>query len=158
MHYHCLPVKGRLGSREDDTGGRLTRKGGNERGDRPQSRRLAVGSWLKLDQDNVCVVTRDYVVDPVRGTQATGRSRPPEPAPPPRLTDEKLAHRFLAAATFIRELRNVCLWKPWISTGPRVAGAYRWNRFRMLRARLAWPRNLGRVRIPSNFSVVLRSE
>jgi hypothetical protein len=61
-------------------------------------------NWLRLDEDAVCLVTRDYLVDPVRGTRATWQIEALEAAPPPRLTDAELAARFRAATNFIREL------------------------------------------------------
>jgi len=65
------------------------------------------GNWMRLDEDSVCVVTRDYLVDPVRGVKATWAIEASEPAPPPRLTDEELARRFRATANFIRELLQI---------------------------------------------------
>ena len=62
------------------------------------------GNWLRLDDDSVCVVTRDYLVDPVQGTKAVWSIEALEPAPPPRTTDDDLARRFQAAANFMREL------------------------------------------------------
>lgn len=64
----------------------------------------APGNWLRLDPDAVCLVTRDYLVDPARGQQATWAIEATTPAPPPRLTDADLARRFQATANFIREL------------------------------------------------------
>ncbi len=60
--------------------------------------------WIGLDADSVCVVTRDYLIDPMRGRQATWAIEALEPPPPPRLTDDDLARRFRAAANFLREL------------------------------------------------------
>jgi hypothetical protein len=65
------------------------------------------GNWMRLDEDSVCIVTRDYLVDPVRGVKATWAIEASEPAPPPRLTDEDLARRFRATANFIRELLQI---------------------------------------------------
>ncbi|HWP67053.1 MAG TPA: DUF1214 domain-containing protein [Candidatus Limnocylindria bacterium] len=68
------------------------------------SRREHAGNWLRLEDDAVCLVTRDYLIDPVAGTKATWAISATEPAPPPRLTDAELARRFQATANFIREL------------------------------------------------------
>jgi hypothetical protein len=62
------------------------------------------GNWLRLEDDAVCLVTRDYLVEPGSGTKATWAIEGSEPAPPPRLTDADLARRFQATANFIREL------------------------------------------------------
>ncbi len=63
---------------------------------------------VRLDDDTVCLVTRDYLVDPARGQQATWSIESLDPAPPPRLSDEDVATRFRAAANFIRDLMNFC--------------------------------------------------
>ena len=62
------------------------------------------GNWLRLEDDAVCLVTRDYLVDPVAGTKASWTIASDESALPPRLTDADLARRFRATANFIREL------------------------------------------------------
>lgn len=67
------------------------------------------GNWLPLEPDAVCVVTRDYLVDPVHGRQATYTIEAVEPAgPPPLWTDAELARRLRCTANFIRDLLNVC--------------------------------------------------
>jgi len=68
------------------------------------SRTPQPGNWLPLEDDAVCLVTRDYLVDPVRGTKAAWSIEALEAAPPPRLTDADLARRFRATANFMREL------------------------------------------------------
>jgi hypothetical protein len=68
------------------------------------SKRDHPGNWLRLEDDAVCLVTRDYQVDPTAGTQARWTIETTEPAPPPRLTDADLARRFRATTNFIREL------------------------------------------------------
>jgi hypothetical protein len=63
------------------------------------------GSWLRLDPDTVCVVTRDYLVDPARGRKATWTIVAEPPASPPALLDDAtLARRLRAAANFVRDL------------------------------------------------------
>jgi hypothetical protein len=65
------------------------------------------GNSMKLEDDAVCVVTRDYLVDPVMGRQASWRIEALNPAPPPRLTDADVARRFRAATNFLRELLGI---------------------------------------------------
>lgn len=66
------------------------------------------GNWLKLDPDAVCVVTRDYLVDPKRGKKATYDIAAVDATPlPPRLTDAELARRLRATANFIRDMLNI---------------------------------------------------
>ena len=71
------------------------------------SAREQPGDWMRLEDDAVCVVTRDYLIDPVRGRQARWGIEATEPVPPPRLTDEDLARRFRATVNFIRELLTI---------------------------------------------------
>jgi hypothetical protein len=76
--------------------------------------RLTIGgpklddNWIPLEEDAVALVTRDYLVDPVNGVQATyaieALDLAPAPGPP---TDEELAGRLRRAANFIRDLLNV---------------------------------------------------
>jgi len=68
------------------------------------SRREHPGNWLRLEDDAVCLVTRDYLVDPVAGAKASWAIEAVEKASPPRLTDQDLARRFRATTNFIREL------------------------------------------------------
>jgi hypothetical protein len=65
------------------------------------------GNWMRLEPDAVCLVTRDYLVDPVRGRQASWAIEALTPVPPPRPTDAEVAARFRAAANFVRDLLNV---------------------------------------------------
>lgn len=69
--------------------------------------RAEPGNWIRLEEDAVCLVTRDYLVDPARGHQASWAIEALEPAPPPRLRDDDLARRFRATANFIRELLQI---------------------------------------------------
>ena len=66
------------------------------------------GNFIKLDSDTVCLVTRDYLVDPTRGRQVTWQIDAVDAVPPPRLADADVAARFRAAANFIRDLLNFC--------------------------------------------------
>jgi hypothetical protein len=71
------------------------------------------GSWLKLEPDAVCVVTRDYLVDPVRGRKATWQIEAADTAPPPPpLADAELARRLRCTANFLRDLLNICPMPP----------------------------------------------
>ncbi len=66
------------------------------------------GNWLRLDEDAVCLITRDYLVDPKRGRKAAWEIAALDPAPPPSpLSDGELAARLRATANFIRDLLNV---------------------------------------------------
>jgi hypothetical protein len=72
------------------------------------------GNWMKLEDDAVALVTRDYLVDPVGGAQASFAIESLDPVPPPRLTDAELALRFRRAANFLRDLLNITPlpWEP----------------------------------------------
>jgi hypothetical protein len=89
--------------------------------------------WLRLDPDAVCVVTRDYLIDPIHGRQAEWRIEavPAAPAPPP-LADAELARRLRCTANFLRDLLNICplppLGEPNAAAEPyrQQAAAYGW--------------------------------
>jgi hypothetical protein len=67
------------------------------------------GNWLPLEPDAVCVVTRDYLVDPTRGRQAAYAIEAIDEAPPPAPpSDADLARRLRCTANFIRDLLNIC--------------------------------------------------
>lgn len=61
------------------------------------------GNFLKLEDDALCAITRDYLVHPTTEQKATWHIEPTEPSPPPRLTDADMAARFRAATTFLRD-------------------------------------------------------
>jgi hypothetical protein len=65
------------------------------------------GDWLRLDDDAVALVTRDYLVDPVTGRRCEWSITTDDPAPPPRHTDRDTARRISAATAFLRELLGV---------------------------------------------------
>jgi hypothetical protein len=67
----------------------------------------APGNWIRLEDDAVALVTRDYLIEPKAGQQATWSIESLDPAPPPRLTDADLAERFRRAANFLRDLLNI---------------------------------------------------
>lgn len=71
------------------------------------SPREHAGSWIRLEPDAVCLVTRDYLIDPVAGRQASFEIESDDPPPPPRLTDAELAERLRCAANFLRDLFRV---------------------------------------------------
>ncbi len=68
------------------------------------SRARQPGNWMPLEDDANALITRDYLVDPVRGTKATWSIEGLAAAAPPRVTDGELARRFEAATNFLREL------------------------------------------------------
>jgi len=65
------------------------------------------GNWMKLEPDAECVVTRDYMNDPVNGKQATWQIEAIDKAPPPRLKDADMAHRLRQAVNFLRDALNL---------------------------------------------------
>jgi hypothetical protein len=67
------------------------------------SKKEHAGNWLRLEDDAVCAITRDYLAEPVSQTKARWRIECLDPAEPPRRTDADEAARFRAATTFIRE-------------------------------------------------------
>jgi hypothetical protein len=71
------------------------------------SAREHAGNWMRLDADAVALITRDYLVDPRWGKQASWSIEALDPVSPPRLTDGDLARRFQATANFIRELLQI---------------------------------------------------
>src|SRR5438270_5431573 len=61
------------------------------------------GTWLKLDPDAVCAITRDYVVDPAQGRRVEWHIEAVDPPSTWREDDDDLARRFRATLTWIRE-------------------------------------------------------
>jgi hypothetical protein len=61
------------------------------------------GNWMKLEPDAECVVTRDYMVDPVNGKKASWQIEAMDPAPPPRLNDADMARCFRLATNFLSD-------------------------------------------------------
>jgi hypothetical protein len=61
------------------------------------------GTWLKLEPDAVCAITRDYVVDPIRGRRVEWHIESVDPPTERREDDADLARRFRATLTWIRE-------------------------------------------------------
>jgi hypothetical protein len=66
-------------------------------------------NWLKIESDAVCILTRDYLLDPGNGARASYRIEALEVSPPPPpLSDVDLARRLRCAATFVRDLLKIC--------------------------------------------------
>ena len=61
------------------------------------------GTWLKLEPDAVCAITRDYVVDPAHGRRVEWDIEATGPPHSWREDDADLARRFRATLTWIRE-------------------------------------------------------
>jgi hypothetical protein len=58
---------------------------------------------IKLPDDAVCAITRDYLVDPVNGKRLEWHIEADDPPPTYRLVDADLARRFRCVLTWIRE-------------------------------------------------------
>jgi hypothetical protein len=61
------------------------------------------GTWLKLEPDAVCAITRDYIVDPAHGRRVEWHIEAADPPTTWREDDADLARRFRATLTWIRE-------------------------------------------------------
>jgi hypothetical protein len=85
------------------------------------------GNWMKLEDDAVALVTRDYLIDPVHGRQASFAIESLDPVPPPRMTDAELATRFRNATNFLRDLLKITPlpWDPANIRSPRSPTAGR---------------------------------
>jgi len=71
--------------------------------DRP----VGAASWVRLEPDAVCVISREYYADPTQAQPARFAIETMSPsAPPAPLDDAALARRLRAVATFIRETIN----------------------------------------------------
>jgi hypothetical protein len=78
------------------------------------------GQWVALDPDAVCVISREYFADPRDARPARFAIEAVDRvAPPPPLTDDALARRLRAVATFIRETLRVV---PLPALPPNVLG------------------------------------
>jgi hypothetical protein len=71
------------------------------------SAREQPGNWMKLEDDAIALVTRDYLDDPVNGVQCAWEICTDDPAPPPRSSDAETARRLRNAANFLRDLLNI---------------------------------------------------
>ncbi len=65
------------------------------------------GTWLKLEPDGVCAITRDYLVDPQTGRRATFDIEAIDGPDTWRESDEDLARRLTATLTWIREQATI---------------------------------------------------
>jgi hypothetical protein len=64
-------------------------------------------TWIKLEPDAVCAITRDYLIDPVRGRRMSWHIESLDPSPQWRERDDELARRFRAAATWLVEQAKI---------------------------------------------------
>src|SRR5437660_12621331 len=64
------------------------------------------GTWLKLEADAVCAITRDYLDDPVHDRRLEWHIEAVDPPDTYRLDDAELARRFRAALTWLRHPAN----------------------------------------------------
>ena len=65
------------------------------------------GAWLKLEDDAVCAITRDYLDDPVNGRRVEWHIEALDPPAVWREDDDGLARRFRAARTWIEEQAKI---------------------------------------------------
>jgi hypothetical protein len=63
--------------------------------------------WITLEPDAVCAITRDYLIDPVRGRRMSWHIESVERPPQWRERDDDLARRFRAAATWLVEQAKI---------------------------------------------------
>ena len=61
------------------------------------------GNWIKLEDDAVCALTRDYMEDAVNGQAAQWSVEAIDPPKMPTITDADLAKRLRAVLNFIKE-------------------------------------------------------
>jgi hypothetical protein len=59
--------------------------------------------WIRLEPDAVCAITRDYLEDPIGGRRARWEITAADPPTNFADSDDELARRFRAAATWVRE-------------------------------------------------------
>jgi hypothetical protein len=65
------------------------------------------GTWLKLEPDAVCAITRDYVIDPVHDRRVEWHIEADDPPPTYRESDVDLARRFRAARTWVEQQAQI---------------------------------------------------
>jgi hypothetical protein len=65
------------------------------------------GAWLRLEDDAVCAITRDYLVDPANERRMQWSIECLDDPGEYRLTDADLARRFRAALTWVRDQANL---------------------------------------------------
>jgi hypothetical protein len=65
------------------------------------------GTWLKLEADAVCAITRDYLDDPVHDRRLEWHIEAVDPPAAYRLDDAELARRFRAAVTWLKDQANI---------------------------------------------------
>ena len=65
------------------------------------------GTWLKLEPDGVCAITRDYVVDPTHGRRVEWEIETVDPPAVKREEDADLARRLRATLTWIRDQAQI---------------------------------------------------
>jgi hypothetical protein len=61
------------------------------------------GAWIKLEPDAVCAITRDYLVDPVKGRRVEWHIEADDAPEVYREDDADLARRFRTALTWLRD-------------------------------------------------------
>lgn len=61
------------------------------------------GNWIRLEPDAVFALTRDYLVDPVRGVRSTWEIEADDPPARPADSPGELARRLRAARTWVAE-------------------------------------------------------
>ncbi|MBA3303696.1 MAG: DUF1214 domain-containing protein [Acidimicrobiia bacterium] len=65
------------------------------------------GTWLRLEPDAVCAITRDYLLEPVDGRRAEWHIEALDPPATRREDDADLARRLRAALTWVREQATI---------------------------------------------------
>jgi hypothetical protein len=65
------------------------------------------GTWLKLEPDAVCAITRDYVIDPVHDRRVEWHIESVDRPPTFREDDADLARRFRAALTWVQQQATI---------------------------------------------------
>jgi hypothetical protein len=65
------------------------------------------GTWLKLEPDAVCAITRDYVIDPVHDRRVEWHIESVDPPATYRESDDDLARRFRAARTWVQQQAQI---------------------------------------------------